>query len=369
MKKKYIFLIAIIFFLALTTIHAESNDTAMAVSDNLEVNDEPLAVSEEPTLSMDNNTEPLEKSYYYDESEDELYEDDTLVTHNVVKYYGDKDTKFKVKVLGDDYEPLAGVYVSFGKDWDVLKEKLTNSYGNAYFPINYKVGTHNVITYLECDNEDDPLNECYFFAKNKVTIKSTIPTKTLTKYVTQKNKKFAIKFLTTKGKPLKNTKVQIKIKGKTYKVRTNSKGIAYIKINSFKVGKHTITAVNPKSKEKRKITVTIKKKPKVKTVTLKVKNSDYFPSKSINKYDEIHTVYETKYMQYSPGVFVEARYKYGLDNPIKIKLVKAKVWFKNKKTGKIITRTSSKTQGGYDIYFKLIKGYTPYKAKVWYRNK
>lgn len=281
MKKKYIFLIAIIFFLALTTIHAESNDTAISVSETPEISDEALAVSEDTQeLSQSNEEIKLEESYYYDAYDDEFYDDDTVITNNVVKYYGDTSKKFKIKVLDDDYNEMEGVYVSFGRNWDNLKEKQTNYYGNVYFPINYKVGTHYVMTYIECENDDGTINNNYFIADNIVTIKSTIPTKTLTKHINEKNKKFAIKFLTTKGKPLKNTQVKIKVKGKTYKVKTNSKGIAYIKINSFKVGKHSITAINPKSKEQRKITVTIKKKAKVVTMSIKYK----WTTKKVGKY-------------------------------------------------------------------------------------
>ena len=283
MKKKYLFIIFIIFLLALTTANAETNDTAPmeSVDDAPTINDEKLAVSEDNALSTNNaDDEKLEESYFYDADMGEYIDDDTVITNDVVKYYGDTSKKFKVKVLDDDYYEMEGVYVSFGKDWDSLKEKRTNSYGNVYFQINYAVGTHYVMTYIECENDDGTTSSNYFIADNIVTIKSTIPTKTLSKYVNQKNKKFAIKFLTTKGKPLKNTKVKIKVKGKTYTVKTNSKGIVYIKINSFKVGKHTITAINPKSKEKRKITVTIKKKPKVVTLPAKYK----WVTKKVGKY-------------------------------------------------------------------------------------
>ena len=50
------------------------------------------------------------------------------------------------------------------------------------------------------------------------------------------------------------------------------------------------------------------------------------------------------------------------------KLVKAKFYFKNKKTGKIITKTI-KSKGSAHISTKLINGYTPYKATVWYKNE
>lgn len=55
-------------------------------------------------------------------------------------------------------------------------------------------------------------------------------------------------------------------------------------------------------------------------------------------------------------------------NPHFTKLVKAKFYFKNKKTGKVITKTV-KSKGTSHISTKLINGYKPYKAYVWYKNE
>jgi hypothetical protein len=52
-------------------------------------------------------------------------------------------------------------------------------------------------------------------------------------------------------------------------------------------------------------------------------------------------------------------------DPHYTKLVKAKFFFKNKK-GKVKTKTVSGK--GAHISTKLIKGYTPYKATVWYKK-
>ena len=51
--------------------------------------------------------------------------------------------------------------------------------------------------------------------------------------------------------------------------------------------------------------------------------------------------------------------------PHHTKLVKVKFFFKNKK-GKVKTKTVK--GNGAHISTKLIKGYTPYKATVWYQN-
>ena len=58
----------------------------------------------------------------------------------------------------------------------------------------------------------------------------------------------------------------------------------------------------------------------------------------------------------------------GLENPKHTRLVKAKFYFKNKKTGKVITKTSKKVKYN-EIVVKPVKGYSPYKAVVWYKDK
>lgn len=339
MKTKHYLLILLILALSISAVSAHENRTSETVLD-----------------AADSDT--LEKTYYYDEYGDE-YEDDTVITHNVVKYYSDKDTKFKVKVYDDDYNPAEDVYVSFSVDYGKAREKTTDSNGNVYFALNMKPGKYTVETYIESEN-----GKAYWSAENTVKIKSTIPVKELVKYSGSK-KKFKIKFLDTKGKALAGEYVKVKINGKTFKLKTDKTG--HVKIKSkFKIGKHKIYAYNPKSGEKRKINVVILKRG-VHKVSVRIDGpTGYFPSKKLKNGDRIYTMYETKYRQYSPGVYVEARLS-GLEDPQHTKLIKAKFYFKNKQTGKIITKTSNKVK--YDtIKVKPIKGYSPYKAKVWYRD-
>lgn len=275
MKMKYLLLmiVASIFILSITCVCAQDNDTDLICSydecDEVVLesvsadgfSDEKLeAVAEPEVISASNENEKLE-GYYYDSEYNDIYEDNTIIAKDVTMYYG--DVKFyTVKVLEDNKKPAPDVDVLFGikgknvKDLDI---KTTNYKGIVSFPIKYGVGTHKVMAIVLAYDDNGKETGDGWFTYNKITIKSTIPTKTLTKSVKQKNKKFSIKFLNSKGKVLKNKKVKIKVKGKTYKIKTNSKGIAKIKINSFKKGKHSITAINPVTKEKRKIIVKITK--------------------------------------------------------------------------------------------------------------
>lgn len=74
--------------------------------------------------------------------------------------------------------------------------------------------------------------------------------------------------------------------------------------------------------------------------------------------------------QFEKGTGVTAWYiGSGVDGDIEphhTKFIKAKFFFKNKK-GKIKTKTV-KADGAGHASTKLIKGYTPYKATVWYQS-
>lgn len=76
-------------------------------------------------------------------------------------------------------------------------------------------------------------------------------------------------------------------------------------------------------------------------------------------------------MQFNKGTGVTAWYigsGYNGDiEPHHTKLIKAKFFFKNNK-GKVKTKTVNGNGGGH-ISTGLIKGYTPYKATVWYKTK
>ena len=353
MNKKYIFLVWAVFLLAVTAVSAQDNLTSDDAGSLKSADvDENLAYADD--------TAKLEKTYFYDSNTGEEYEDDTVVTRNVVKYYGDSSINFKVKVYDEDYYPESDVAVSFGK-YGEMREKSTNSYGIVYFALNYGVGKHEVETYIESAD-----GSSYWSAFNTVVIKSTIPTKELVKYSTSK-KKFKIKFLDTKGNPLNRVPVKLKINGKKYWVKTNAYGIVKIKSTKFKIGKTKITAYNPKSGEKRKIPVVVLKRG-IHKVSVRVDDPTYyFPQKKLKNGDRLYTVYSTKYGQYNPGVYVEARLS-GLENPQHTKLVKAKFYFKNKSTGKVITKSSSKVRWD-TIKVSPVGGYSPYKVKVWYRDK
>lgn len=122
-------------------------------------------------------------------------------------------------------------------------------------------------------------------------------------------------------------------------------------------------AVNAKTTPTKKVTVKIHNfKPGVSwgPKAVKFKNGD-----AIAGYVEY-----SGNMQFDKGTGVSAWYiGTGINGdlePHHTKLMKAKFYFKNK-NGKIKTKTVNGNGGGH-ISTKLIKGYTPYKAIVYYKN-
>ena len=165
-----------------------------------------------------------------------------IVSKDLTSYYK-KSIKFKVRVYGADGKIAAKKYVkfTFGKKTYEIR---TDKKGYATFKINKKPGQYKIIVQY-----DD------FKVKNKIKIKSTLITKDLSKKA-KKAGKFKVKVLNSKGKAFKNQAVKIKFKGKTYKLKTNKKGIVVFNVSkNLKVGEYKIKTVCNGLKNSNKIIV------------------------------------------------------------------------------------------------------------------
>ena len=140
-----------------------------------------------------------------------------------------KDSKeFKVTLYGSDGKVAVNQNVKFIIGKRIVNTK-TDENGVAHLKITEKPGEYSVIT--EFGN---------IKVKNTVTVKSRLITKNVSKKV-KKSASFKVKVLNTKGKAFAKQTVKIKFKGKTYKVKTNSKGIATLKLGKkLKAGKYAI---------------------------------------------------------------------------------------------------------------------------------
>ena len=357
MNKKYLTFVIFVMLVSIAAVSAHDNQTLTSTSDDVNLN----AVEVTDTLSQADD-DKLETTYYYDEDTQQSTVDSRVITNNVVKYYGDKDTKFTVVVKDSNAKPVKGAEVSFTIYPSTSSYKTTNSKGIASFQIKDILGTRhtNVMVQLKGVKGE-------WQADNTIKVKSTIIAKDLVKFSTSK-KKFQISFLDSKGKALKNKYVKLKIKGKTIKVKTNSKGIAKIKSTQFKVGKHKITVYNPASGEERNLSAVVLKKGTY-NVNINVINSkDKTAKKKLKNGDWLSTYYDEKGLWGEKGVFLYISGYNGLGASKHTKVTKVKFLFKNSKTGKVISKSPVKL--GKDLVkINPGKGYVPGSGKVWYQDK
>lgn len=150
-----------------------------------------------------------------------------IVSKNLKVYYKSK-TKFKIQVLDKKGNADAYADVTFyinGHEY----YGMTDDEGYATLKLKLKPGKYTVFSQYGD-----------IIIKNRITVKTTLVTKNLSKKV-KKSAKFKIKVLNSKGKALKKQTVKIKFNGKTYKLKTDKKGIATFKVpKNLKVGKYNI---------------------------------------------------------------------------------------------------------------------------------
>ena len=146
---------------------------------------------------------------------------------DIKMYYG-ANKYYKVKVLDDYGKPLKSERINIIINTKTYSVK-TDGNGFAAIKLNkLKPGKYNV----RVDYKG-------FKVSDKITVKATLAAKD--KSVKKaKSIKFKARLVNANGKALKGKKVTFKIKGKTYKVKTNGKGIATLKLKKIKPGKYSI---------------------------------------------------------------------------------------------------------------------------------
>ena len=161
---------------------------------------------------------------------------------DIVMYYGAGNV-YKVKVLDDNGNTAKGVKVTVNVG-SVFKTVQTDSKGYANFKITSKPGKYTITATYNG-----------FKVSNKLTVKTTLVTKNI---AVKKGKaiKFTAKLLNAKGKILKSKTVTFKFSGKTYKIKTNAKGIAALKVSKkLKVGSYAIKTTYGKLTVSNKVTI------------------------------------------------------------------------------------------------------------------
>ena len=220
----------------------ESDDSLAVSSDEVStIDDEKISAIDDEKLGIDNSADTLKKV----EEKPLSVNGSSDVTKATIKLAQSgkayKSAKLVVKVADSNGTALnkVPVKVKFSNKKSVTLT--TNSKGIATYTMPFSPGTYKATASISKDNVD---------AKSKtlsnikiVKAKLTIKAKKLT--TTYKSGKyFQVKLVNSKNKAVKSVRVKMKVytgkKYKTYSVKTNGKGIAKIKTNSLKRGKHKV---------------------------------------------------------------------------------------------------------------------------------
>ena len=156
----------------------------------------------------------------------------TITANDITKYYKGS-TQYSATFLDAYGNPLADTDVKITVN-GVSYTKKTNANGVASLAINLKPGTYKVVAVNPATG--------YSLTRN-FKILSTITASDISKVYTD-GRKFTAKFYKSNGKVLAKKTVKFKINGKTYKVKTNSKGVASLSLKTLKKGTYKIISYN-----------------------------------------------------------------------------------------------------------------------------
>ena len=207
------------------TVNDDSSDLGAVESgvDNTSSNDV-LKSEDSSTLSTNTNEGNV--------LSDTIDVKDTIISKDVTKYYKGT-TKYTATFYDTNGTVLKNTNVKITVNGQTYTKK-TNSNGLVSLDINLKPGTYKVVA-------NNPVTG--YSLTNTFKILSTISSSNIYKVYTDA-RKFSATFYKSNGKVLAKKTIKFKINGKTYKVKTNSNGVASLSLKSLKKGTYKIISYN-----------------------------------------------------------------------------------------------------------------------------
>ena len=151
---------------------------------------------------------------------------------------------FTWRLVDENGNPMANTPMQIGFNGVVYTEKngiITDADGYAKLQIN--LGYKGVYTFAICFLGDDDYNASFVVAKITVdTQKATLVAPSKSYAAKAKAKTLTATFKSAKGNPIAGKLVTFKVNGKTYKAKTNAKGVASVNVSLNKKGTYSFIA-------------------------------------------------------------------------------------------------------------------------------
>ena len=230
MKKKFLFILGLIFFIVSISSVSASADVNQTI---INENDDTIGVSYDDGSVLSDSYD-----FGFGNFSSDIIKNITdyidLDVPDVTKYYGGPERLEVTFKLFDQPMKNASLKITInGVDY----YKTTNDGGKTSLALNLESGVYDArVSYMYILTQ-----------KAKVTINPTVEAKDLIKTYGNASKYYA-KFIDSQGQILKNTDVKFNINGVQYTRKTNGSGIASLNIN-LNPGQYIITATNPVTNE------------------------------------------------------------------------------------------------------------------------